>query len=924
VTTLQKKPIESPARNVGAHAAMPVRAHVIGAILRRDIVRYFSNPAGYVFITLFVLVSSWVAFCLPVFFANNLANLDSLNKWMPFLLLFFIPAITMSIWAEERRQGTDELLLTLPAHDVEVVLGKYLAALGIYTVALAFSLSHVLILYWLGSPDPGVMFATYLGYWLMGAMLIAVGMVASLLSSNATVAFILGGLFGAIPVFANLLGSPLGGRMGRLVEELSVPAQFDDFGTGVVPLSGVVYFLSLTAAMLYLNMVLLGRRHWAGGERSRGRWAHSVARVVAVVLALASFDVLVGRAGARWDASAERLHTLSAESRRLIDQIPSDRPVYIQAYFSPDVPRDYVEVKANLIGLLKEYAALGGNRIRLNLVETERYSPAASDAQKRFGIEPRRVLATDQARQTQEEIYLGVAFTSGPEEVVVPFVDRTLPLEYELTRSVRVVSKAKRKKVGILGTDAKLLGGFDFRSMGQESEWLIVTELKKQYEVTTVSADDEIAADLDVLLVAQPSSLSQRQIDNLTAYVRKGRPTLLLVDPAPVVNLQIAPAVPKQPPGGMFGGGQPPEPKGNLRPLLDLLGVDWPDDQIVWAPYSPHPQLGIEDPEVVFVGQGSGATEAFNPGQIITSGLQELVMLFPGQLRAKGSPALKFIPLVRTNDSGGIVAWTDVVRPGLFGSSINRNRTHIPTGEAYTLAARVQGPAAAEPAAEKSDKDKGDKDKADKTPSHPAELNAIVIADLDLISDRFFEIRQSRPVDYDFLDFDNVTFVLNCVDVLADDDSFVALRKRRPKHRTLRALEAQTKTFIESSEADEKAAEEDARRERADAQAHLDKEVKRVDASKEYDERTKAIMLANLQEVENRRLEVTKATIEDHKRKKIQDSKAKKERAIQQIQNRIRVLAVLFPPLPALILGCFVFAVRTGRENRGANPNRLA
>jgi len=921
VTTLQKKrttePSPKPVGVVG-RAAGQLRPYVIGAVYKRDVLNYFSNPAGYVFITLFVFVSSWVAFCLPAFFANNLANLDSLNKWMPYLLLFFIPAITMNIWADERRQGTDELLLTLPARDLEVVLGKYFAALGIYSVALVFSLSHVLILYWLGSPDPGVMFATYLGYWLMGAMLISVGMVASLLSSNATVAFILGALFSAVPVFASLLAAPLGGRLGRFIDELSVPAQFDDFGTGVIPLSGLFYFLSLAAGMLYLNMVLLGRRHWAGGERSRGRWAHSLVRVVAVVIALASFDILVGSAGARWDASAEKLHTLSAESRSMIAQIPSDRPVYIQAYVSPDVPRDYVETKANLVGLLKEYASLGGNRVLLNIVETELYSPEATDAQKRFGIEPKRVFATEQARQSQEEIFMGVAFTSGQEEVVVPFVDRMLPLEYELTRSIRVVSRAKRKKVGILNTDARLLGGFDFRSMGQENEWMIVTELKKQYEVTTVSADDTIPSDLDALLVAQPSSLAQRQIDNLTAYVRKGRPTLLFVDPAPVINLQLAPSVPKMPPGGPFGGGPPPEPKGSLIRLLDLLGVDWPENEIVWNPYNPHPQLGLEDPEVVFVGRGD-TPDAFNPDQAISAGLQEIVMLFPGMLRAKGSPALKFIPLLRTSNGGGTERWDELVRPGLFGNSLNRNRPHIPTGEAYTLAARVQGPAAPEPPAP------GDEAaQADKSSSHPAELHAVVIADLDLISDRFFEIRASRPADYEFLDFDNVTFVLNCVDVLTGDDSFVALRKRRPRHRTLSALEAQTKTYIAQSEKEEKGAEEDAKKQRERAQKHLDDEVKKVRDSKDYDERTKAIMLGNLEEVENRRLEVNKANIEDAKRSKIKQSKANKERAIQSIQNRIRVMAVVVPPLPALILGCLVYGIRLGRENRGANPNRLA
>jgi ABC-2 type transport system permease protein len=298
---------------------------VVSAVFRKDMRQYLGNPTGYVFLTLFIATTAAAAFLQDGFFARNLADLAELNAMMPAILMFFVPAITMGAWAEERRGGTDELLLTMPVRDAEVVFGKYLGVLGMYAISLAFSLSNVAVLMYLGDPDTGLMMSTYLGYLLMGALFCAIGLVASMLTNNATVAFILGAVGCAGLVFAGsqpwasgLLGAALcggafalvmfvltnkpsnagfGGLVGAgaailvwlsqgrgsdaaegdavaadalrtdnafadLFDTLSVTDHFASFGEGVVRLGDVLYFAGGIVALLYLASFLLGRRHW--------------------------------------------------------------------------------------------------------------------------------------------------------------------------------------------------------------------------------------------------------------------------------------------------------------------------------------------------------------------------------------------------------------------------------------------------------------------------------------------------------------------------------------------------------------------------------------------------------------------------------------------------------------------------------------
>lgn len=864
-----------------------MKFRVVRAVFSREFFAYFGSPTGYVFITLFVFLSALGAFWQERFFQANLANLDQLNAWFPYLLVFLIPSITMTLWADEKRQGTEELLLTLPAGDGELVLGKYFAALGIYTVALIFSLSHVVVLFWLGSPDLGMLASAYLGYWLMGAALIPLGLVASQLTDNLTVAFILGAVFCAIPVFLRQAGAILTGSSQRLAEQLSVPEQFRDLSSGVITVAALVYFTALGAAVLYLSVKLAGRRRWPAS----GLGWHFGARALCLLAATAALTVIAGRAGTRADVTSERVHSLSPDTLNLLRSIDPRRPVFIQAYLSPEVPRSYLEVRSSLSNLLREYSAIGRERLNVRIVETVKYSAEAREARERYGINPFRVSLTEESGEVNNEIFLGLVFSSGGEEFVIPQFDRGLPVEYELTRSIRVVSRAKRKKVGVLQTSANLFGGFDFQRRANTNEWPIVSELKKQYEVAQVAAGNDYPDDTDVLLAVLPHTLSAADLARLTAYVQKGKPALIVVDPLPAFSLQLSPGAAAETPEGQT----PATTVSDTRPLMNALGVEWNPSLVVWDTYNPHPQLRSLPPEIVFIGKGNQAPMPFQLQEDATSGLQEVVLMYPGQLRERSDGKTKFTPLLTTGSASGTLRWNQLVQRTMFGTNMVQGQAHNPTGKLEVVAARVA-----------------------RTGSEP--LNAMVFADADMIGEQFFDIRKTGV---EYLNLDNVTLALNAIDDLAGDKSFIALRKRRPRHRTLEAVESRTRQYEQQRDVETQQAATVAAQRLKEAQARLDQAVAKIESRQDLDDQAKQIMISSVQAAENRRLQVARTNIEDERQRQIENARAAMESSVRSIQNTIKLLAVALPPIPAFVLFLAMSVRKVARERARIAPERL-
>jgi ABC-2 type transport system permease protein len=232
----------------------------VGTIFKKEVRSYFNSAVAYVVIVVFLAIVGWLY--TSSMFLVNVASLRMMFEWIPLVFLFVVPAVTMRLLAEEKKAGTIELLTTKPLHDWEIVAGKFLAAWALIGVTLLPTLIYYITVAFLGEIDNGPVIGGYLGLLLMAGVYVAIGLLASSLTENQIVAFIIGLLlmFAFFMMDKVLIFVP--DFMTSVVEYLGIDFHFSNIARGVIDSRDIVYFCSILGFTLYLSVVSLERRKW--------------------------------------------------------------------------------------------------------------------------------------------------------------------------------------------------------------------------------------------------------------------------------------------------------------------------------------------------------------------------------------------------------------------------------------------------------------------------------------------------------------------------------------------------------------------------------------------------------------------------------------------------------------------------------------
>ena len=690
----------------------------INSVTKRELRGLVDHPTAYVLATAFLGVSLYLAF--RNMYAVGVATLRPLFDLLPILFAVFIPAITMRSLAEERRARTLDWLLAQPLSEAEVVVGKFFGTWLFVLIVLAGTIPTAVGILLVSDADPGIIVAQYVGASLLAGQLIAIGLWASSITRNQITAFIVAG---AISFTLFLIGLP-GIQIGispaivGVLSRLSVLGHFENVARGVVDLRDVIYFLSTAALFTILAVSAVSQIRLSPKRRDATRLRVGNAVVAIIVLAV---NLLGGQIHGRLDLTRDRLFTLSEGTRGILSEL-SDL-VQLTLFASDELPPEVQLQLRDVRDLLSDLRRAGDGNLVVTEVNPDADEEAAERAQS-LGIGP---LEFNVLRDDEFEIrrgYYGLALTYADEQQIFPAIQRTDDLEFQLMAGIARMTTESRETVSFViasgARSAAQLPGL------QET-------LGDRYDLRTLDlAGDSVQPptpdSVAVLVVAGPNqpldSLSVRRIES---FVEAGGAALLLLDP-----VELDPQMPT-----------PLPVRSGLEPLLEQRGIR-PLEGMV---------LDLASAERVSVGQ-QGFFNVIAPyplwpialpagDHIVTRGLSALSLGWGGAFEIVDSTAV--LPLWATSGAGGL---HEAGLPILPQQEWDRPEEEL----ARHVVAAALDPEAGSP---------------DAPPREGGPGRLVVVGDATFAE---LEFVQSNP--------QNVTFLANAIDWLAQDEALIRIRSK--------------------------------------------------------------------------------------------------------------------------------------------------
>ena len=425
------------------------------AITRKELNATFGSPMALIFIGAFLAASLFTFFWVDTFFARGIADVRPLFRWMPILLIFLVATLTMRQWSEEQRSGTLELLLTLPAQIAKLVLGKFLAVLILVALALALTLPLVITVAALGNLDFGPVIGGYVAALLLASAYTAIGLFSSSRTDNQVVALIVTVLIGGALYLVGAGGVTdfVGGGVAELLRAIGTGSRFESIERGVIDLRDLIYYGTLTALFLALNVLSLDRKRWSKGPRTADyrrnmglTGALLAANLIALNVWVSPLQVL------RADLTEQQEFSLSQTTKDLLSTL--QEPLLVRAYISEKTHPLLAPLAPRVRDLLREYAIAGNNRVTAEVVDPASDPTLETEAGRTYGIQPTPFQVSARYESSLINAYFDILVRYGDQNTVLNFRDlieveprrdgstdvRLRNLEYDLTRAIKKVA----------------------------------------------------------------------------------------------------------------------------------------------------------------------------------------------------------------------------------------------------------------------------------------------------------------------------------------------------------------------------------------------------------------------------------------------------------------------------------------------------